>query len=124
MKNSIKIELKNRSSIQLDAQIVKTSATNLKLQEIQSGKGPVLLDIEHGLLNTYLDLRNVASFVLLYFNDANKLIGATYSEYIRDGGFSIITQSKKLLLLQQPVGFDLSEIARLITVDAHKQIVV
>jgi hypothetical protein len=124
MNNSIKIELKNRSSIQLDAQIVKTTATNLKLQEIQSGKDPVLLDIEHGLLNTYLDLRNVAAFVLLYFSQANKLIGATYSEYIRDGGFSIITQSKKLLLLQQPVGFDLSEIASLIIEDKHQQKVI
>jgi hypothetical protein len=124
MNNSIKIELKNRSSIQLDAQIVKTTATNLKLQEIQSGKDPVLLDIEHGLLNTYLDLRNVAAFVLLYFSHANKLIGATYSEYIRDGGFSIITQSKKLLLLRQPVGFDLSEIASLIIEDKHQQKVI
>jgi hypothetical protein len=62
--------------------------------------------------------------VLLYFSQANKLIGATYSEYIRDGGFSIITQSKKLLLLQQPVGFDLSEIASLIIEDKHQQKVI
>lgn len=98
-----------------DIREVDSDQTNIILCDIvQHQDKPVLLQINHNHLNTFLDLTSVFDFALLYFNEQNEFVGASYS---LDNGyctpFIIVTQAKTVLLLPLSKDLNLSTVRNL-----------
>tara|TARA_R110002072_G_scaffold287464_3_gene453112 strand:+ start:16020 stop:16424 length:405 start_codon:yes stop_codon:yes gene_type:complete len=77
--------------------VLKTPETNLKISDCTFESVNTLLLIEHDEINTLLDFKNAADY-MVYFLDANNFVtGATYA-LNNSIGYKIQTQSKRLLL--------------------------
>jgi hypothetical protein len=113
MKKSLQITLKDQATIQLQATVKTTTDTFIKVNELQEGTTPLLLNIQHPQVNSLLELSKVASFVLLYFDDNNAFSGASYSLNGFENPFGISIQAKKLLVLTFPIPFILEEVSHL-----------
>ncbi len=116
MKNVMQVFFNDHTSIHLEAVVIKTNDTFLKVHELQERYLPLYLEIEHQQINTLLELTKVYPFVLLYFNDDGenfKFKGATYSLNEFEKPFAVNTQYKKILLLHYPISFQLEKVSHL-----------
>ena len=70
----------------------------------------VFIQITHEQLNTHLDLGGVAPAVILQFDEQQVFTGASLSLGISTGSFSLVTQSKRLLILPFDAQFPISQL--------------
>ena len=113
MKKTIKIEFKNQTQKSFEVLSLSTNATNIVLRNHLDGDSPLLIEVRHDLLNTQLDFSQINSFTALYFNEENWFSGASISESDAKGDFSIITQSKKILIFPSSIDFELGDVKQL-----------
>ena len=113
MKKTIKIEFKNQTTKTFEVLSLSTNATNIVLRNHLEGNLPLFIEIGHDLLNTQLDFSQIKSFHALYFNNENWFSGASISESDAKGDFSIITQSKKILIFPSSIDFELGDLKQL-----------
>jgi hypothetical protein len=113
MKNSMQITLKNQALLKIEATVKKTNDTFVKVYDLQDGTSPLFLEIEHQQINTVIELTKVSPFVLLYFDDELKFIGAAYSLNGSDSSFGVGTLYKKILFLNYPISFVIEDVLSL-----------
>lgn len=113
MKKTIKIQFKNQSENSFEAISLITNETNIIVRNHLDGERPLLIEVGHDLLNTQLDFSQIKSFHVLYFNNENVFSGASFSDSEAKGDFSIITQSKKILIFPCAIEFELGDVKQL-----------
>ena len=113
MKKTIKIEFKNQTEKVYEVLSLATKDTNIIVRNHLDGDSPLLIEVRHDLLNTQLDFSQINSFTALYFNEENWFSGASISESYAKGDFSIITQSKKILIFPSSIDFELGDVKQL-----------
>jgi hypothetical protein len=113
MQKLLQITLKDQTQISFESAVKTTTDTFIKVHEFQEEEITLLLNIQHPQINSLLELSNVASFVLLYFDDTNVFSGASYSLNGFKNSFGISIQAKKLLVLPFPIAFKLEDVISL-----------
>jgi hypothetical protein len=113
MKKTIKIEFKNQTQKTFEVLSLSTNATNIVLRNHLDGNLPLFVEIGHDLLNTQLDFSQIKFFTALYFNKENWFSGASHTDSKAQGDFSIITQSKKILIFPSSIDFELGDVKQL-----------
>ncbi len=114
MKKTIKIQFKNQSESAFEAILLITNDTNIIVRNHLDGNQPLFIEVGHDLLNTQLDFSQIKSFHALYFNNENWFSGASISESDAKGDFSIITQSKQILIFPSVIDFDLGNVYKIL----------
>lgn len=109
----MQITLKNQALLKIEATVKKTNDTFVKVYDLQDGTSPLFLEIEHQQINTVIELTKVSPFVLLYFDDELKFIGAAYSLNGSDSSFGVGTLYKKILFLNYPISFVIEDVLSL-----------
>jgi hypothetical protein len=115
MKKTIKIEFKNQTTKSFEVLSLATNATNVVLRNYLEDNQPLFIEVGHTLLNTQLDASQVKSFNILYFNEESRFSGASYTDSNAHGDFSIITQSKKILIFPSGIDFELGEVHNILS---------
>jgi hypothetical protein len=113
MKKTINIEFKNQTAKTLEVLSLATDATNIVLRNHLDGNQPLFIEVGHTLLNTQLDASQIKSFYILYFNEESRFSGASLTDSNAQGDFSIITQSKKILLFPSGIDFELGDVYKI-----------
>jgi hypothetical protein len=113
MKKTINIEFKNQTAKTFEVLSLATDATNIVLRNHLDGNQPLFIEVGHDLLNTQLDFSQIKSFHALYFNNENWFSGASISESDAKGDFSIITQSKQILIFPSSIDFELGDVYKI-----------
>jgi hypothetical protein len=113
MKKTINIEFKNQTTKSFEVLSLATDATNIVLRNHLDGNQPLFIEVGHDLLNTQLDFSQIKSFHALYFNNENWFSGASISESDAKGDFSIITQSKQILIFPSSIDFELGDVYKI-----------
>jgi hypothetical protein len=113
MKKTINIEFKNQTAKTFEVLSLATDATNIVLRNHLDGNHPLFIEVGHTLLNTQLDASQIKSFYILYFNEESRFSGASLTDFNAQGDFSIITQSKKILLFPSGIDFELGEVHKI-----------
>ncbi|MBK8349158.1 MAG: hypothetical protein IPL08_16660 [Saprospiraceae bacterium] len=108
MISNIQINFSNQTFLHLFPYTLSTDKPTLVFCDLIKHRGkPMLIQITHNHINTFLDLTSVFDVVLLYFDEKNEFIGASYSLDSGIGGtFVLLTQARKILLL--PFSFDIN----------------
>lgn len=114
MKKTIKIQFKNHSESAFESISLNTNDTNIVVRNHLVGNQPLFIEVRHDLLNTQLDFSQIKSFHALYFNNENWFSGASISESDAKGDFSIITQSKQILIFPSTIDFDLGNVYKIL----------
>lgn len=114
MKKTIKIQFKNQSEKTYDVLSLNSKDTNIIVRKHLDGERPLFIEVGHDLLNTQLDFSQIKSFHALYFNNENWFSGASISESDANGDFSIITQSKRILIFPCAIEFDLGNVYKIL----------
>ena len=114
MKKTIKIQFKNQTEKTYEVLSLATKDTNLIVRNHLEGSHPLFIEVGHDLLNTQLDFSQIRSFHALYFNSENWFSGASISESDAKGDFSIITQSKQILIFPSVIDFDLGNVYKIL----------
>jgi hypothetical protein len=114
MKKTIKIEFKNQTTKTFEVLSLSIDATNVVLRNHLDSNQPLFIEVGHNLLNTQLDFSQIKSFTALYFNDKNWFSGASLTDSNAKGDFSIISQSKKVLLFFEAINFELGNVYKII----------
>ena len=81
----------------------------VKTQEVPF-KG-LFIQLTHEQLNTQLDLGGIAPAVILQFDEEQQFTGASLSLGTGSGSFSLITQSKQLLILPFDETFPIGQLS-------------
>lgn len=84
---------------------------------LKGNKKALLLRLSHSKINTQLILTDVTPYVLLYFDEFLAFKGASYSIKNGENSFVIQTQYKTILLVQNPLNFELNTVIKLSYVD-------
>lgn len=114
MSKPIQIQFKNQTESAFEALSLKTNDTNIIVRNHLDRDQPILIEVGHELLNTQLDFSQIKSFYTLYFNNENWFSGATISDSSAKGDFSVITQSKTILLIPGVINFELGHVYRIL----------
>lgn len=85
--------------------------TTLVVQAHPEGPQGLFIQLTHEQLNTQLDLGGVAPAVILQFDEQGVFTGASLSLGTSTGSFSLVTQSKRLLILPFDAQFPISQLS-------------
>ncbi len=116
MKKTINIQFKNQSENAFEVISLISNETNIIVRNHLDGESPLFIEVGHDLLNTQLDFSQIKSFKALYFNNENWFLGASLTESNSDanGDFSIITQSKQILIFPSIIEFELGNVYKIL----------
>jgi len=114
MSKTIQLQFKNQTESTFEALSLKTNDTNIIVRNHLEEDQPILIEVGHELLNTQLDFSQIKSFYALYFNNENWFSGATISDSSAKGDFSVVTQSKTILLIPGAINFELGDVYRIL----------
>lgn len=87
-----------------------TADTSLVVKALEAPFQGVFIQVTHDQLNTQLDLGGVAPAVVLQFDEQGVFTGASLSLGTSTGSFSLVTQSKRLLILPFDAQFPISQL--------------
>ena len=84
--------------------------TTLVVQAHPENPKGIFIQLTHEQLNTQLDLGGVAPAVILQFDEQGVFTGASLSLGTAAGSFSLVTQSKRLLILPFDAEFPIGQL--------------
>lgn len=84
--------------------------TTLVVQAHPENPQGIFIQLTHEQLNTQLDLGGVAPAVVLQFDEQQVFTGASLSLGTSTGSFSLVTQSKRLLILPFDAAFPIGQL--------------
>lgn len=88
-----------------------TGDTSLVVKANPDASQPGLfIQLSHTQLNTQLDLGGIALAVILQFDEERQFSGASLSLGTSTGSFSLVTQSKRLLILPFDKNFPIGQL--------------
>jgi hypothetical protein len=105
--------LRDKSLLHYSCNHLETSAASVRvLEHLSNPAEALLISFSHGLLNTQLDLTEVAPYVALQFDNQANYLGASLSLGTTSGTFGIITQANQVVLLPFDASLPVEHISR------------
>ena len=120
MKRNYSLTQKIGTTFAINPTCYSITAKNIAAQTYFQEKNEwLLLEIEHGALQTQIDLSNLPDYVLVFLenNDSNwKVAGATYCLNKNEGAFGILTPFRKILFIPYEAMIDVNSLTQ-VTLD-------